>query len=62
MTLPKVLRRSSHSTRDQLIAPSGNEFRIMCPLCETMWTTRVVPSECPECAASISFSAKPQRK
>ena len=41
----------------EMEAPSGDEFRIMCPKCETMWTTLRVPAECPTCAAMVSFRA-----
>jgi rRNA maturation endonuclease Nob1 len=33
----------------------GDEFRIMCPACSTMWTTLEVPSECPECGREVTL-------
>jgi rubrerythrin len=32
-----------------------DEFRIMCPECETEWSTMGVPSECPTCGALVTF-------
>jgi hypothetical protein len=38
-------------------APRGDEFRIVCPCCKTVWTTMRLPSECPECAALVTVRA-----
>lgn len=29
-------------------------YRIVCPECETEWSTHYLPGECPECSASVS--------
>ena len=39
-------------------APSGDRFRIVCPNCETTWTTLELPSECPTCSASVTVTAR----
>lgn len=36
-------------------APSGDELRLMCPHCETVWSTTSVPSECPTCASIVTI-------
>ena len=36
-------------------APRGDEYRVQCPDCRTMWSTLHVPTECPECGSLVSF-------
>lgn len=36
-------------------APRGDEYRIECPECSTMWSTLEVPARCPECGSLVSF-------
>jgi ribosomal protein S27E len=42
----------------------GDEFRIMCPNCQTMWSTLSVPSECDTCGTIVTFRAlnKPTKR
>lgn len=46
----------------ELKARRGDELRIICPLCETTWSTNVVPDECPTCAATVTITAKKKRQ
>jgi len=39
--------------RKTLEALGGDELRIMCPDCQTTWTTLSLPSECPTCGAEV---------
>jgi rubrerythrin len=34
--------------------PKGDELRLICPACESRWTTRECPSECPTCEALVT--------
>ncbi len=38
-----------------LKAPIGDEFRIICPECKTIWTTMEIPSDCPECGCTVAL-------
>jgi len=46
----------------ELEAGRGDELRIICPKCETTWTTLSVPSECPNCGALVTLRVIPERK
>ena len=39
-------------------APEGDEFRIPCPNCGTVWSTTRLPAECPTCAVIVRVSAR----
>lgn len=41
----------------EMRAIRGDQFRLMCPRCETMWSTLEVPSECETCGARVTFRA-----
>ena len=36
----------------------GDEIRLLCPRCGSMWSTLKVPSECPACAAQVNITAR----
>ena len=35
-------------------AGPGDEFRVICPDCKTVWSTLTLPAECLICAATIT--------
>lgn len=42
----------------ELEAHKGDELRIICPRCKTMWSTLRVPSECDTCGALVTITAR----
>jgi ribosomal protein S27E len=38
-----------------LRAQRGDQLRVICPKCETVWTTLALPSECPHCSALVTM-------
>lgn len=41
--------------RKEFEAGRGDEFRLMCPHCQSTWTTLHVPADCPTCEAIVTF-------
>lgn len=48
----------------EFVAARGDEFRIVCPECNSTWNTVALPSDCPTCAAivSVRIVRKPAKK
>jgi rRNA maturation endonuclease Nob1 len=47
--------------REDLDAPSGDEYRLICPLCRTIFNTVYMPTTCPTCSAELTIKAKKQK-
>lgn len=41
---------------------NGDELRLICPECHSMWSTTYIPSECPGCSMTVTIKAIPTKK
>lgn len=46
----------------ELEAGAGDELRVICPDCESVWSTLCLPAECPTCAALVTMRVLKREK
>lgn len=47
---------------ENLNAPFGDEYRLICPLCKTIFSTMEMPATCPNCSAELVIKVRTRRR